>query len=70
MNTVNKLSNTQFREKVLERFPFCSEAVINFNYIRYLSIKGIKVTKNKYSRLYFAIKAKFKKLDKKFLGTI
>ncbi len=72
MNAISKpkLSNTEFRRKVLERFPFCSDAVINFNYVRYLSVKGFEVGMSKYSKMALGIKAKFKRLDKKFLGMI
>lgn len=68
-----QLSPVEFRLKVLERFPFCSEDMIKFNYGRYLALKGksyFKYAKNKFGLLALGLRAKFKRLDKNFLKSI
>ena len=68
-----ELTAVEFRLKVLERFPFCSEDMIKFNYGRYLSLKGqkyFKHTKKNMSLLALGLKAKFKRLDINFLKSI
>ena len=55
-----ELTAVEFRLKVLERFPFCSEDMIKFNYGRYLSLKGqkyFKHTKKKHELISFRVKS-------------
>lgn len=64
------LSQPEFREAILERFPQCSEEVIKYNYDRYTYFKGGQAIRKKATRKKVAQEAKYLNLDKNFLMSL